>query len=142
MRIHNLHVTLHFPGQVTEEVQDCMHHAAQSIKAEAFCLVLHHFGYFPRAKIFWMGSQNTPAELTQLHLKLGAAIEKCGFKSESRVYTPHVTLLRKCNKPGPASTFDQADFSIPWQVEDFVLVESVPDERGVNYQVIENYPLS
>jgi RNA 2',3'-cyclic 3'-phosphodiesterase len=142
MRPHNLHATLHFLGQVTAEDQDCMHHAALSITAEAFRLVLDRFDYFSRAKIFWMGAQNIPAELTQLHLELGAAIENCGFKRESRPYAPHVTLLRKCNKPGPAFILDQIDFSIPWQVEDFVLVESVSDAQGVNYQVIEKYPLS
>ena len=134
----NLHVTLHFVGQVTEPTKDCMHAAAQSVNAQTFQLNLDCFGHFPKAKILWMGSQNTPAQLTQLHKKLGVAIENCGFNSDTRAFSPHVTLMRKCRKPDTA----QSEFSLPWCIEEFVLVESITYKEGVNYQVIEKYPLS
>jgi 2'-5' RNA ligase len=134
----NLHETLQFVGQVTEATKDCMHVAAQSVKAEAFQLELDNLGHFPKAKVFWMGSQNIPAQFTQLHKKLGVAIENCGFNSEARAFSPHITLMRKCSKPDVA----QIEFSIPWRVEEFVLVESITYKEGVKYQVIEKYPLS
>ena len=135
---HNLHVTLHYVGQVTESTKDCMHTAAQSVKAETFQLDLDNFGHFPKAKILWIGSQNTPAQLTQLHKKLGVAFENCGFHSDTRAFSPHVTLMRKCSKPDTT----QIEFSLPWRIEEFVLVESITYKEGVNYQVIEKYPLS
>ena len=138
MQQHNLHATLHYVGQVTESTKDCMHAAAQSVKAEAFQLNLDRFGLFPKAKIFWMGAQDTPDQLMQLHKNLGIAIEGCGFVVDKRAYSPHLTLLRKCRGPVPA----QIEFSIPWHVEEFVLVESITYKEGVNYQVIEKYPLS
>ncbi len=138
MRPHNLHETLHFVGQVTESTRDCMHAAAQSVKAEGFQYNLDLIGLFPRAKILWMGTRNPPEQLLQLHKKLGIVIEGCGFNREKRAYTPHITLLRKYTGPLP----EQTDFSIPWQVEEFVLVESVTSEQGVNYRVIEKYPLA
>jgi 2'-5' RNA ligase len=138
IRPQNLHVTLHFVGQVTEPSKDCIHAAAQSVNAQTFQLNLDCFGHFPKAKIFWMGPQNVPAQLVHLHQKLGDAIADCGFKSETRPFSPHVTLMRKCSKPGIA----QSDFSLPWRVEEFVLVESITCKEGVNYQVIEKYPLS
>lgn len=134
---HNLHATLHFVGQVTEFTKDCMHVAAQSVNAEAFQLDLDCFGHFPKAKIFWMGAKNAPEKLAQLHKKLGIAIEGCGFVSDKRAYTPHVTLMRKCVH----SALKYEDFSIPWTVDEFVLVESVQDEAGVNYRVLERYSL-
>lgn len=138
MRPHNLHATLHFVGQVTEPTKDCMHVAAQSVNAEAFQLDLDCFGHFPKAKIFWMGTPNPPVQLVLLHKKLGAAIEDCGFNADTRPFSPHVTLMRKHSGPVPAKT----EFSIPWRVEEFVLVESITYKEGVKYQVIEKYPLT
>jgi len=135
---HNLHVTLHFIGSVADEVKDCMHEKAQSIQADSFAYALDCFGSFKRAKILWMGHQQLPDELEQLYQKLAVALEPCGYKSEKRVYTPHVTLMRKCTQ----SVDVQPDFSIPWFVDEFVLVESYTGQYGVNYQVIEKYPLS
>ncbi len=134
---HNLHVTLHFVGQATESTKDCMHAAARSVDAETFQLDMDTLGHFPKAKIFWMGAQNIPAQLTQLHKKLGAAIEDCGFNADTRPFLPHVTLMRK--SVNPAMKYE--DFSIPWTVDEFVLVESVQDEAGVNYRVLERYSM-
>ena len=133
----NLHVTLHFVGHVTESTKDCMHAAARSVDAEAFQFDMDTLGHFPKAKIFWMGAQSSPLQLTQLHKKLGAAIEGCGFDADTRPFSPHVTLMRK--SVHPAMKYE--DFSIPWTVDEFVLVESVQDEAGVNYRVLERYSL-
>lgn len=138
MQQQNLHATLHFVGQVTEQTKDCMHVAARSVNAEAFQLDLDCFGHFPKAKIFWMGTPNPPVQLVLLHKKLGAAIEDCGFNADTRPFSPHVTLMRKHSGPVPA----KAEFSIPWRVEEFVLVESITYKEGVKYQVIEKYPLT
>jgi len=135
---HNLHVTLHFIGSVSDEIKDCMHTSAQNIKADSFAYALDCFGSFKQAKILWMGHQHLPDALEQLHQKLAVALQECGYQSEQRVYTPHVTLMRKCTHTIDA----QPDFSIPWFVDEFVLVESSTDQYGVNYQVIEKYPLS
>ena len=133
----NLHATLHYVGQVAESTKDCMHAAAQSVKAEAFQLNLDRLGLFPKAKIFWMGAQNTPDQLMQLHVKLGTALEDCGFVTDERAFSPHFTLLRKCRGPVP----ENINFSIPWRVEEFVLVESITYKEGVKYQVLERYSL-
>lgn len=137
VQTQNLHGTLHYVGQVTESTKDCMHVAAQSVNTEAFQLDLDCFGHFPKAKIFWMGTQNLPVQLVQLHKKLGAAIEGCGFNADTRPFSPHVTLMRKHSGPVPAKT----EFSIPWRVEEFVLVESITYKEGVKYQVLERYSL-
>lgn len=137
MQTQNLHATLHYVGQVTESTKDCMHTAAQSVKAEAFQLNLDRLGLFPKAKIFWMGAQSTPEQLLQLHKKLGLALEDCGFVTDERAFSPHLTLLRKCRGPVP----ENINFSIPWRVEEFVLVESITYKEGVKYQVLERYSL-
>jgi len=138
MQPHNLHITLHFIGQVSAEVKACMHEAAQTVSGESFSLDLDDLGHFSRAKILWMGPSTLPAELIRLHDKLGEALSRCGYQCDKLAYSPHVTLMRKCKKIGR----EQQGFSIPWTVNEFVLVESVQDVSGVKYRVIEQYPLS
>ena len=134
----DLHITLHFIGQVTNEVKDCLHHVARSIKYESFFVNLDCLGDFKKAEIYWMGCHAQPVELMLLHDKLGESLVKCGYQIESRDYTPHVTLARKCT----ASVNGFQDFEIPWFVEEFALIESIPVSCGVRYQVIEKYPLA
>jgi 2'-5' RNA ligase len=133
-----LHMTLHFLGQVSDESKTCMHLTAQAIKAASFELALDRFGYFPKAKVVWLGPREKSAGLTELHEQLGRAITACGYQFESCSFTPHITLVRKCVKP----EFSAADFSISWPVHEFVLVESITTATGVHYEVIEKYALS
>lgn len=137
IRPQNLHITLHFIGQVTEETKRCMHTAAQSVSVGSFNVKLDHFGYFKRAKILWIGAKQLPDELVRLHQDLGEALSPCGYKSETRQYNPHVSLMRKCESPKAI----QHELAVPWPVDEFVLVESIQIESGAEYRVIEHYPL-
>jgi len=130
-------MTLHFIGQATDDDKACMHTAAQSVTAEPFSVELNQLGLFKRAKILWIGPNKLPAELILLHDKLGDALSSCGYECEKRPYRPHVTLKRECTK----NNLEGQLFSIPWTISEFVLVESVAGESGVNYQVLERYPL-
>lgn len=146
---HNLHITLHFLGQVSPSQQECYHRVARRVDTQPFTLVLDHFDHFHKARIFWLGPDQTPDGLYQLHSTLGGAFTTCGFTAESRRYRPHVTLLRKCRADDVSSVLDDPELVsfadhqlIHWQVNEFVLLESVADAQGVNYQVVEKYPLA
>jgi 2'-5' RNA ligase len=115
-----------------------MRMAATSIRADSFVCNLNCYGYFPRAKIFWMGCQDTPVELIHLRDKLGATLENCGYHTDKRIFTPHITLMRKCVE----AEHLQANCSLQWPIGEFALVESRSDMHGVNYQLIEKYPFS
>jgi 2'-5' RNA ligase len=61
----------------------------------------------------------------------------CGFVPERRSFNPHVTIARKL-----ALAPQQIEFEpISWKVDRFVLVESISIPCGVQYQVIDEYPL-
>lgn len=141
---HNLHVTLHFVGNITDESRDKMHLAAQNINSSTFTLDLDCFGYFSKAKIFWMGCHKPPpVALLELYKDLGRALAECGYQFKPRFYTPHITLMRKCTSAEYIKLLAKnPHFSIPWMVNEFVLVESQMDQHGVNYRVIEHYPFS
>ncbi len=133
----NFHITLHFIGSVTDDVKNCLHQAARTVTFEPFDLSLDHLGFFGKAKIFWMATQTIPVELKQLHEELGTAFSACNFQPDTRPYSPHVSLLRKARK----TPVEYQPFTIDWHVDEFVLVESVSTTGGVDYRVIEKYPL-
>ncbi len=134
----NLHLTLHFIGNTTTEMLECLHQAAQTVTGKPFQLNFDRYGHFYRARVFWMGCTHTPEALTNLYQDLGTALSQCDYTAEPRPYAPHLTLMRKLNKPGDLESFQP----ISWQVNAFVLVESVSTEQGVHYEVIQHYPLS
>ena len=134
----NLHITMHFVGSVNEDIQTCMQTAAAKVAAERFTCKLDCFGYFSRSKTLWLGSQDTPVELTDLHNELGAALADCGYSAEKRPFKPHITLIRKCTLTEP----HEADFSLAWPIDTFALIESHRDQHERNYQLIESYPLT
>jgi len=133
----NLHMTLHFVGNVSEKKMACLHQAAQTVSVNSFELTLDHYGYFYKPKVLWMGLEQIPPALKQLHNRLANAFMACDYQSENRPYSPHVTLMRKLSAPGYLNNPDP----VVWQVNDFVLVESVPIDGGVKYKVIEKYSL-
>jgi 2'-5' RNA ligase len=137
MQPSNLHITLHFIGSVSEDQKHCLHQAAQTVTGETCTLQLDYYGHFYRARVFWLGCHEIPETLSALYQNLGSALQTCDYRMERRPYAPHVTLMRKLNRPGEMITPQP----IEWPINEFVLVESVPVELGVEYRVIERYPL-
>jgi 2'-5' RNA ligase len=73
-----------------------------------------------------------------LHRQLGTRLQDCGYRPEARHYHPHVTVARKL-----AALESKADFSaISWPVTEFALIEVQAIENGVQYRVVETYPLT
>ncbi len=133
----NLHITLHFIGNVNQQKRDCLHSVAQTVKADSFNLELDHYSYFYKPKILWMGLKQTPEALETLHKTLGRSLAECDFRMEHRPYVPHMTLVRKLAKP---EEFKEIK-SVFWEVKEFVLVESISIAGRVRYEVRERYGL-
>ena len=114
-----------------------MHEAAGSIRFRPFQLSLDRFGHFKKARVMWMGMNTMPAELDSLHDDLGEVLSGCEFDCDKRPYAPHLTLVKKCTDPVP----EYEGPPVAWTVDGFVLVESVPCDGGVTYQVLERYTM-
>ncbi|RDH83746.1 MAG: RNA 2',3'-cyclic phosphodiesterase [endosymbiont of Galathealinum brachiosum] len=134
----NLHLTLHFLGNVSLETCECVSNMASKIQLETFNLKLDNFGVFKKPKVFWMGVTDIPQPLMRLYIDLGEQLKDCDYRMEKRVFTPHVSLKRKINnfelKENPCSI-------VNWRVNRFALVESRSTENGVNYRPIEYYKI-
>jgi 2'-5' RNA ligase len=131
----NLHLTLHFLGNVSQQKFNCVMDIAAQLEFESFELELNQFSVFEKAKIFYLGMTDTSDELITLQANLGVLLAGCDFQAESRAFTPHVTLKRKIQQ------FDVSEIpqKICWRVERFALVESVSVEGGVMYKPLKYF---
>ena len=144
-----LHLTLHFIGDVPEDVARAYQRALRAVEADAFDLRVSGVGQFPpeaRPRVIWAGVVNTPA-LRDLHESVGRALEKEGFQRERRRFQPHITLMRfrKPIRRGAASRWISAhlDFQIePISVTRFALYESELQPEGPIYTRRELYALA
>jgi 2'-5' RNA ligase len=99
-----LHLTLHFVGEVGEGKLAAVVRALAAVKAGPFAVEVQGMGRFPEegeATALWVGVTPSPP-LAALHQAIGAALSAAvGYRPEDRPYTPHITLVR-VNAPPPA----------------------------------------
>ena len=133
----NLHLTLHFIGNVFFEQMDCLRQQARLVKADAFEFDIDCQGYFRKPRVAWLGCRQIPGALRELHVQLGQCLQLCDYQPEARHYNPHVTVARKIGAIAESGRFTP----IIWKVEDFSLIEVCQIENGVQYRVLETFPL-
>lgn len=134
---NNLHLTLHFLGNVSQKKLDCVQQIAESVISKPFELQLDHFGSFAKASVFWTGPSVVVKKLSSLHSSLGEVLKECEFTAEKRPFNPHVTLKRKIKCADELVTHE----SVFWSVNQFALVESISVEGGVEYRPLRFYTL-
>ncbi|MEM7347055.1 MAG: RNA 2',3'-cyclic phosphodiesterase [Chloroflexota bacterium] len=96
----NLHLTLHFLGDIEEneipKIELALQQSATTL--EPFKLTIGQLGCFPniqRPRVVWAGVLGNTKFLRQLHQTLGAQLNQTiGFIPETRPYSPHLTLGR------------------------------------------------
>jgi 2'-5' RNA ligase len=129
-----LHVTVAFLGELTGAGLEAAR-AVPPIRVGAFELLLDTLGVWPESKILWLAPSSPPDALGELEGRLWDALIERGFRSEERVYRPHVTLARR------ARAVDANIEPVRFPVGELALVESFPDGRNVHYEVLERWPL-
>lgn len=96
VRREQMHLTLHFLGDVGEPSAAEIATALASIRRSSFVIDLCRIGCFPsprRPSVLWAGVPPNDA-LTDLHAAIGEMLTTCGLPVESRPFVPHVTLAR------------------------------------------------
>ena len=91
----NLHITIHFLGLVDGDVQAQLEDLLNGVDAESSHLVIDRWGYFPRAKVVWLGAQTSPVEVNELVARTQACIQSCIEGYEQKRFVPHITVFRK-----------------------------------------------
>ena len=133
----NLHLTLHFIGNVYFDQLACLQQQARLIETDAFEFNIDSRGYFSKPRVAWLGCSEPPPALVDLHRQLGQGLRHCDYQPEKRRYNPHVTVARKIESLPELQSFE----AISWKVENFALVEVCQTASGVQYRVKETFPL-
>ncbi len=134
------HLTLQFLGDfaaLRNAPVDRAIAAAASVRVAAFDLPLERAGNFAGTKVGWLGPGGMPAGLQQLWDALGLALSEHGVPTRAMpAFTPHLTVLRDMRQALPPTAIP----ALPWSVEGFVLIHSLPG-RNADYSVLHRWPL-
>lgn len=130
---HNLHLTLLFLGDQPAESLPALLAGIDALSSTAFVLDLDRFGWFPGARVAWLGGP-APDAARELVALLSDHCHARGIRFDPRRFHPHVTLFRKVER---RPSFPPAP-PLAWSVTAFALIESIPSRP---YQVLRTWPL-
>ncbi len=97
-RPENLHLTLHFFGETEQENLEKIRVSMLSVKRchRPFQVDVIGLGAFPslrRPRVIWLGL-NPQDQLEQLHSDCQRVVREAGLVTDSRPYSPHLTIGR------------------------------------------------
>ncbi|MEN2974147.1 MAG: RNA 2',3'-cyclic phosphodiesterase [Candidatus Caldarchaeales archaeon] len=93
----NLHLTLWFFGEVTQEKLRILMEEVRKISFKQFELMVRGLRYFPggdRINVLWIGVEDRQDMLRNILDQLVNNLKKKGFKYDERGFTPHLTIAR------------------------------------------------
>ncbi|MGB2536335.1 RNA 2',3'-cyclic phosphodiesterase [Hafnia paralvei] len=134
----NLHITLAFLGDVSEQKSLALQNMASRIKQPAFSLDLDDAGHWPGAGVVWLGSRRAPRGLLQLAELLRSQAARSGCYQSPFPFHPHVTLLRGATK---TVAIPPSGFHWPVAFEHFALYSSEFRRGRTRYDQIACWPL-
>ncbi len=151
VRPRNLHLTLRFLGEATEETLAKLSESLTDIAggSSPFRMNFDGVGFFPssrKPRIFWAGVSEPPSILLELQKQLEAASRKHGFEGEKRRFSPHLTLARfRTARPSPdyeLLTREHGRHSFgSSKVEEVILYQSILKPEGAEYTVLRRFRL-
>jgi 2'-5' RNA ligase len=152
--LQNLHLTLHFLGEVDQHLLPAIQQDMDIVSAiiPPFTLRLGRLGVFPgeeSPRILWMGIDGNREALEQLHLLLGKRFElHPGLRCDKRAYRPHVTLARGPQPPGspmPLTDWNErfsAEEQPSWRVDSVHLYRSLLRPEGAVHTILHTSRLA
>lgn len=147
----NLHITLHFIGYADNELMEKIKEALNGISGKfgKMEFELGRIGAFPhmdRPRVIFLECKQTNGDsVFKLQKKLGEELNKIGIKTDSRLWTPHITLGRvKDNHEDYAelsSGYPGLNSAKKFIINSFELMESKLTPHGAEYKEIMGYKL-
>jgi len=147
----NLHITLKFLGEVSEDkLPDVIEKARLAVSETSnFGMHLSGLGSFPNLKsprVVWVGTSEGKDELKKLNEKIEENLSHLGFAREKREFSAHLTIGRVrsprgrgklVNKIEELRNTDVGEFS----VDNVLVMESQLSPKGPTYRIIEKINL-
>ncbi|MFM8478307.1 MAG: RNA 2',3'-cyclic phosphodiesterase [Planctomycetaceae bacterium] len=143
-----LHLTLNFPGAVSEAVSSALQHSLSNVRSAPFTMVLTGTGVFPQDSgvrgVLWVGVRLSEP-LQRLHAAVTAVVQNAGLPLESRPWSPHITLARYSG--GPPEDLQRflrrgQRVHAEFVVDAFQLMQSRPGPTGSVYTPLAVFPLN
>ncbi len=139
-----LHITLKFIGDVDEEVIPNLIARLKKVanNFSPFVLNFYKFGLFKRKgipSILWAGIEENET-LSNLHFEIESILSNIGFVKESRIYKPHLTLIRfgkKIQNDINESNLERNLSDIKFKINGFSLFKSELNNSGSVYNEIK-----
>jgi len=141
-RLETIHLTLAFLGDVPEEKLPLLIHTARGSRAAPFGLDLDRLAYWQHNHLLWAGTASPSAALGEFAGHLRKTLAQSGFMPDDgqRVFSPHVSLVRKIPETGSPLELPAIE-AIYWRCSGFVLVRSSSSDAGPTYESISAFPL-
>ena len=134
---HIFHITLLFLGEISHHQLHDVLDAIEIPAIKPFQIELKQFAFYPKAEV---GCIEVAAndELMQLHQHISRNLKQAGIhiKQSSKPFRPHITLFRDATVQSEIT--QTASYSL--EVDRFCLMESQFNQKGVYYEVIEEWP--
>lgn len=146
-RPENLHLTLNFLGEISDEQTQelCKKLSELASEIKPFTVSIKDLGGLPdddQARVLYMGVRNKK-ELRTLQESIDARLEPIGLNPVDHDYVPHITLARLRNKKNIKdliSPFARRDFGdVP--VDKIQVFESFLQQNFPVYKIVEEFEL-
>ena len=136
---HNLHFTLQFLGEISQDTVEKVMMSLNSVKFSSFMINFKGICAFPKLKfprVVWIGTdENGGNSLIELAKKVENALIPLGF-SVDKPFKPHITVFRIKNKIRDVSKeldkFKSIDFGTQ-EITGFKLKQSILSSKGPVY---------
>ena len=100
VELHNMHFTVQFLGEVSEEMIRKISDALNSIEFSIFSITFASIGAFPKPnspRVIWVGVNDGANELEKLAEIIRVKLSNIGFSPDKK-FKPHVTIFRVKSK--------------------------------------------
>jgi RNA 2',3'-cyclic 3'-phosphodiesterase len=136
----NLHLTVHFVGNVDRSVVEGVADALAGHQPVAFDIALGGIGTFGRgrvARVLWLGLRAGADAAAALAVQVEAACVRAGLAGEERQFRVHLTLARARGRDGSRLPDLPAPPQLePWRAGELALYSSRLTRSGAIYEVM------
>jgi 2'-5' RNA ligase len=133
--LKNLHFTLQFLGEVSEQIIDKIIQSLNTIKFSKFDISLKGIGVFPKLKspkIIWIGTDEKSGKIMiELSKKVEKALEPLGF-SPDKPFKPHITVFRIKKKIGDITEEMENHKNVNFGIQEITSIKLKKSELTLN----------
>ena len=141
--IKNIHFTIQFLGDVSDEMSQKIQKELSSIEFESFEVCIKGIGAFPKPsfpRVIWVGTDEEGGErMSELASAISKKLSNLGFKND-KPFKPHATIFRVKNKIGNISNelkeYESHTFGIE-KVDEIKFKKSVLTSHGPVYSDLQ-----